>query len=169
MKNFYLKSFSFGIAVIFLTSFLAYLSWNQPEKGGSQSNFYPKLKQRQTPSQVKIGETLVNVEVATTPTELRKGLSGRKTLGANDGMLFILGQSRKVSFWMKDMLFSIDIIWIKNEVVVGFVENAPLPSETEIPSFDSPGEVTSVLEVNAGFVKNHSVSIGQKVVEISSK
>jgi len=65
---------------------------------------------------------------------------------------------------MKEMKFSIDIIWIDNGKVVGFVENAPLPTDNEIPTFSSPSPVTHVLEVNAGFVNTHSLKVVDKVV-----
>lgn len=105
----------------------------------------------------------LSVEIASTPTQLKTGLSKRTELKPGTGMYFDLGEREATSFWMKDMLFSIDIIWIDESKIVGFVESAPLPNSLEIPTFNSPSVVTHVLEVPAGFVKENNLKVGDQV------
>src|SRR3989304_6446445 len=64
------------------------------------------------PAQVVIAGTTINVEIAQTEAEREQGLSGHKPLADDEGMLFIFDKPGYHGFWMKDMLFSIDIIWI---------------------------------------------------------
>ncbi|MCX6743404.1 MAG: DUF192 domain-containing protein, partial [Candidatus Parcubacteria bacterium] len=54
----------------------------------------------------------ISVEVAKTPEQIVAGLSNRNNLGQNSGMLFVFSDKRYRFFWMKDMKFSLDIIWI---------------------------------------------------------
>lgn len=108
----------------------------------------------------------MSVEVAKKDFELSKGLSGRKSLAENSGMLFEIGERRFVTFWMKDMLFPIDIIWIDRELIVGITKNCPIPKDkNNFLTFKSPQPVTSVLEVNAGFTNIKNISIGDKFIK----
>lgn len=112
---------------------------------------------------VTIGEHQYTVDVANTPELQTQGLSGRASLAEGTGMLFVFSQPSTQAFWMKGMLFPIDIIWIVDSHVIGFVENAQ-PDHTILPEvFSSPKPVTLVLEVPAGTVKNDTISVGDKV------
>lgn len=71
-----------------------------------------------------IGDNTWNVEIASTTTEKALGLSGRDGLGENDGMLFLFDRPGVQNFWMKDMKFPLDMIWISGGQVVGFVQDA---------------------------------------------
>jgi len=112
--------------------------------------------------EIKVGTVSISAEVVETSSELERGLSGKPFLAENAGMYFDLGNRKISSFWMKDMKFPIDIIWIDGGEIVGIVENAPVPTET-IPRFTSPKPVTHVLEVSAGFSDEHNLKIGDKV------
>src|SRR3989344_7332267 len=70
---------------------------------------------------VKIAGQEVKVELALTPEEQTQGFSGRSGLGENEGMLFVFDTPGKYGFWMKDMLFPIDIIWLAPDSRVGYV------------------------------------------------
>jgi uncharacterized membrane protein (UPF0127 family) len=111
-------------------------------------------------SQVRFqnGKT-VEVEVARTQAQQADGLSGRTELGGGEGMLFLHGNREIRYYWMKDMLIPIDIIWIDGERVAGYLERV----EVEDPPYtlrSSVVPVDKVLEVNAGFVKDNNVAIG---------
>lgn len=116
------------------------------------------LEQRQ----IFIGDVELQVEVAKTQQERVIGLSNRQGLPNGRGMLFIFDHAGDHSIWMKDMLFSIDIIWIssKNEVVHIFHEVSP---ETYPKLFSSPIKAQYVLEVPSGYARN-KISVGDKVV-----
>ncbi|MBU4141500.1 DUF192 domain-containing protein, partial [Patescibacteria group bacterium] len=62
--------------------------------------------------EIKIGGKIIKVEIADMPEKQAKGLSGRKFLAENHGMLFVFTSPDHYSFWMKDMNFSLDFIWI---------------------------------------------------------
>lgn len=113
--------------------------------------------------QLSIGEKTIAVEIADSQSELTKGLSYREVLEADTGMYFELGERRQVSFWMHEMRFPLDIIWIDNGMVVGVEENAPVPTSDNTPTFTSPTAVTNVLEVNSGFVQENNIKVGDRV------
>ena len=95
------------------------------------------------------------VEVADTLNEREKGLSGKQSLEINKGMLFIFEKETLSGFWMKDMNFPIDIIWIdKNMRIIG-IEKSPVPCEEgkECPVFYPKREAMYVLEINSGLSK----------------
>lgn len=111
---------------------------------------------------VKIGNTTVKVEIADTVIKQSKGLMFRKSLGKNEGMLFIFSNEGYHTFWMVNMSFPIDIIWISaNRTIVDITKNA---EPCFIPcKFYSPKEKAQyVLEVNSGFADKHKIKIGQK-------
>lgn len=119
-------------------------------------------KQEQEFSFMRVNGTEIALELARTIEEKRKGLSERDSLLKNTGMLFLYDVPRVQSFWMKDMRFAIDILWIDKEgIIVGIEENA---SPDSYPTrFRSPELVPYVIEVNAGWVREHEVSVGDKV------
>ncbi len=116
---------------------------------------------------IKIGDTKVTVEVVNTNESRSKGLSGRKSLCNNCGMLFDFGyENHTTSFWMKDMLIPIDIIWINDGKVVGIEKNAqpePDKSDKELAKYSPPSPIDYVLEVNSGFSDKQLVEVGQSV------
>ncbi|MEK7167375.1 MAG: DUF192 domain-containing protein, partial [Patescibacteria group bacterium] len=68
------------------------------------------------------------------------------------------------SFWMKDMRFSLDIIWIKDDMIIGFEKNVqPQPLGEELRVYQPESFVNYVLEVPAGFVDGKGIKIGDKV------
>jgi uncharacterized membrane protein (UPF0127 family) len=116
--------------------------------------------------QLNIDGATFNVEIASTVLEQTRGLSFRPSLGANDGMLFIFGAGSVQSFWMKDMNFPLDIIWISGNTVVGFAENAPAEPGILAPissTVYSPANTDKVLEVNAGTVAQYNIKVGDTV------
>lgn len=103
----------------------------------------------------------IQVEVASTEEQRQKGLMFREHLAPDAGMLFIFPTERHNSFWMHNTLIPLDMFFIDSEwTVVGIVENAE-------PLTDTPrgvGRMSQyVLEVNAGFAKQHGYTVGQKV------
>ncbi len=107
-----------------------------------------------------IGDITLNLEIAKTPSDRIKGLSGRTALEESEGLLFVFPKPGKYGFWMKDMNFPIDIIWIdKNMRVLGASEE--LTPESYPKSYYPPSEVQFVLEVPAGFYKRHSLKVGE--------
>lgn len=113
---------------------------------------------------IKIGRAQIQVEIADTPEKRAQGLSGREMLGVSQGMLFPMDESQVYAFWMKDMRFPLDIIWIRDGRVVDISESVPAPKAGELPASVRPREpVNYVLEVNAGFVEKKGISVGDRV------
>ncbi len=112
---------------------------------------------------VRIGSTTVRAEVAATAAKRGQGLSGHTPLGEREGMLFVFDAEGEWGFWMKDMSFSIDIIWIneEKEVVTIAAEAAP----DSYPAVFYPSRPAKyVLEVPAGFAAAHGIAEGTKIV-----
>jgi len=109
---------------------------------------------------VYIRDVLVKAEVVNTETRREKGLGGRKSLPEGRGMLFGMSEDNTQSFWMKGMLFAIDIIWIEDGRVIGCEKNI---SPSDQRTFASPSAAGYVLEVPAGFCDRHSVKVNDEV------
>jgi uncharacterized membrane protein (UPF0127 family) len=114
-------------------------------------------------STVQIGGKTVKVGVVDTPSGREKGLSGHPGLREDEGLLFVFENSEKFGFWMKDMLFAIDIIWINEQgKIVHIQKNATPESYPRI--FIPAAEAKYVLEVVTGFSDAHKVSVGDTVL-----
>lgn len=108
----------------------------------------------------------INVELANSEEARTLGLSGREKLDEGRGMLFDFTGTdfTKPGFWMKDMLISIDIIWINNDKIVGIENNIPLPPEdSDLPVYYPPSEITQVLEVPGGWSRKNNIVVGESV------
>lgn len=117
-------------------------------------------------NEIKIGNATFETEVASTVAEKSRGLSFRKSLDEGTGMLFLFATSSVQNFWMKDMNFPIDIIWIGGNKVLGAAENAaPQPGVPlwNLKMYSSPGGTDRVLEVNAGSVARYGIKAGDAV------
>lgn len=90
------------------------------------------------------------------PEARAKGLSGRNSLAANKGMLFIFPDDGIYGFWMKDMLFPIDIVWISADKRVVHVDSGVSPI-TYPRVFEPPLPVRYVLELPAGKAKEYTI------------
>lgn len=111
----------------------------------------------------------IALEIAKTPEEKIKGLSGRVSLPPNHGMIFVYEDKDIPEFWMKDMLFPLDILWIDEGIIVDIHENVPPPAkdtpDNQLEFYSPKQPITLVLEVNAGVVK----ALGGKNVLLNQK
>lgn len=109
---------------------------------------------------VTIGKDKYEVEIADTILRRTQGLSGREGLREGTGMLFPFGSLGVYGFWMKDMKFAIDIVWIAEGRVVGFSENVPPPTGLPLTIYNPPQPVDTVLELTAGTVQGDGLTVG---------
>lgn len=105
--------------------------------------------------------TCFQVEVATTEAQRTQGLMHRAALPADTGMLFIFGAERPYSFWMKNCLISLDIIWMDySRRIVHIEQDVPPCQEEPCPSYRPAGSALYVLEVNAGTTAQLGIAVG---------
>lgn len=110
-------------------------------------------------------------QIVRSQEEKEKGLSGRNPLTENQSMLFDFTNSlnRQPGFWMKDMKFDLDLIWIKNDKVFAITENVSAPKnekenmDNNLQLYYPPKEIDAVLEVNAGWSKKNNLKVGDKL------
>lgn len=101
------------------------------------------------------------VEVARTPEQQARGLMFRTTMGADEGMLFPYDQPRILSFWMKNTVLSLDIVFIgPDRRVINVADHAVPYSEA---SLTSAAPAIAVLELNAGRAEALGIVPGSKV------
>jgi uncharacterized membrane protein (UPF0127 family) len=103
----------------------------------------------------------VDVEVVRTEEDKRQGLMWRRHLDADAGMLFIMGEERIHTFWMKNTYISLDMIFIAKEMRVAGVAADTVPESEELSFVERPSSF--VLEVNAGWARAHGIDAGAKV------
>jgi len=115
-------------------------------------------------TKVVINNKSIYLEIADQPLKQLKGLSNRKTLAANSGMLFVYPDKKIRSFWMKDMNFPLDIIWINDDKIVGINKNLAPEGNQPIRSYKSPVPVNYVIEVNSGFTDKYGIKIDDYVI-----
>lgn len=113
-----------------------------------------------------IGGKVVYIERAISADAKQKGLSSRDSLGENSGMLFEFTAKERYVFWMKEMRFPIDIVWIDGGRVVALDEQAQIPSEgseDSLKRYYAPQEVDRVLEIPAGSAKKWGISVNSRL------
>lgn len=110
---------------------------------------------------VEIAGVTLEVGVARTPAERTTGLSGVASLSEDEGMLFVFEKPDTYDFWMKGMLFPLDIIWLDQDKKVIHIEKNALP-ESYPKAFGPDQNSAYVLEVVAGFSDKHKLKIGDQ-------
>ena len=145
------KSYSILASVLLLSSFIT--------EGALAQEFSYAHATVITPKGVSIP-----VEVSDTPEKRSLGLGKRDKLEKGWGMLFVFEKRIPHSFWMKNMRFPIDIIWLDNQRIVELAENVPPPQEGESPKVMEPRLPSNfVLELESGRARALGLKVGQKL------
>lgn len=122
-------------------------------------------------TQVIIQNKKVFAETVKTREAMARGLSGRTSMHENQGMLFDYGKRSNVTpgFWMPDMKFNLDILWIKDNKIIGVAQNIPAPKnkDEKLPLYYPPSPVDSVLELNSGWIEKNNIHFGDTVTVIN--
>lgn len=109
----------------------------------------------------------INVEVVDTPEAREQGLSGRTGLKEGEGMLFVFDKPGRYGFWMKDMLFPIDMVWISENGTVVYVEQNISPDsyfkKKPPETFMNNANAKYVLELGANQAEKYGLFLGAKV------
>lgn len=114
---------------------------------------------------VKIKNKEFKADLANTLESRTKGLSGRKKINEDEAMLFVFENSGYHSFWMKDMSFDIDIIWIYYDTIVDIQENIKHPSSQNqnLEIYSPKLKANMTLEILAGTAAKYGLSVGDQV------
>jgi uncharacterized membrane protein (UPF0127 family) len=107
----------------------------------------------------------LSAEIPVTGELMSKGLSVKNQLRENESMLFVFEEPLRHTFWMRDMKFPIDIIWLdSNGKIVHIEENLmPCPLVLICPSYAPNADSQYVLETIAGFAQRHNISLGATI------
>jgi uncharacterized protein len=128
---------------------------------------FSNIQSRRNEKTADIHGHIIQLEVADTPQKQTTGLSQRSSLAQDRGMLFVFQKPDNYSFWMKDMRFPIDIIFLKGEKVVSIYNDIQpqLHKENAANLTIYSPEVPSdrVIEINAGLAKKYGLKVNDIV------
>ena len=118
-------------------------------------------------ARVQIRGAKIDAEIANSVQEQQRGLGGRLTLKNGEGMLFMFATPGQIGFWMKDMQFPIDIVWMYKGKIVDIAPEVPAPAtpdmpESELPRYYPRLPADMVLEVPAGYALANGWKIGDE-------
>jgi len=106
----------------------------------------------------------IKAELADEPFEQARGLMFRKKLAADEGMLFIFPDEQYRTFWMKNTLIPLDLLFLDGNLKIIDIKESFQPCQQDpCPVYTSQMPARYVLEVNAGFTEMNRVMIGEQV------
>jgi uncharacterized membrane protein (UPF0127 family) len=147
------------LIAIILAVLIVIITW-----AGHNQNRLPEATITFNPSEENV---YFNCEVADTPSERAIGLMNRESLEPDEGMLFIFESPQNVSFWMKNTLIPLDIVFIDESGTVINIEQAnPEPEviDDDLARYSSDRPAKWVLEVNQGLCAAHGITPGTSVL-----
>jgi len=168
------KKFSSWILVIAFFLFLIFFVTNKQDvwtsdvqvKNDQTNSLQKNILDFNKIQYVKIAGKILKVDLVLTQKTQEKGLSGREKLKEDEGMLFVFDYMGQYSFWMKDMNFPIDIIWISDDFKVVYIKKNATP-ESYPETFTPEQNAKYVLEVLAQFSEKNNLKVGDKVEFLS--
>lgn len=107
------------------------------------------------------GETHFNVEIADTPEARSRGLMFREDMPRGAGMLFVYEQPQRASFWMKNTLIALDMLFLDRTGMVTRVHHQAIPGD--LSGVEGGDKVFAVLEINGGLAKRYGISVGTQM------
>jgi uncharacterized membrane protein (UPF0127 family) len=142
---------------------------NNCDDESSEMHYYKFKKEGELTFVDSTGNPIIkiDIEIADNDYERQLGLMNRQSMEEMQGMLFLFPQEEFQSFWMRNTLFSLDILFInsKKEIVTIHKNTKPLSEQ----SYPSSEPAIYVLEVNAGFCERHNVQLGDKIYWIGGR
>ena len=144
-----------ALKVVFLLSILVFLSGFyscQSPSGTQRAPIY--IVTLPNGKQIKAEEAL----------DKRKGLMGRASICKDCGMLFIYEEEGLHSYWMKNVLFPLDLIWLSSEGRVVYIVESASPCFSDCRLYTNTVPAKYVLEVMGGVVKEEKLSLGDSLV-----
>ena len=108
------------------------------------------------------GEHPITVEVAESPADKAKGLMFRRTLGEQEGMLFLYTEPQDVAMWMRNTYLPLDMVFIDKAGIVTQIAERTVPFSEE--RIESGGAILGVLEINGGLSERLGLKPGDRVI-----
>ena len=152
------KKLTFSLGAFILISFLIFWQFYKEPSYRSFVAFAP-----QDLRQIKIKDQVFKLEVADTLAKKQKGLADRESMPQNYGMIFIFEKKGIYSFWMKEMRFPLDFLWIDGDKIVEITKNVAV--DKKILTYSSQVPIDKVIELNAGVAEKAGIEVGDKIVE----
>lgn len=121
------------------------------------------IKNPLTPTAIINGHKIY-LELAVTPKEKELGLSYRKSLPSDHGMLFTYDHKEKYGFWMNQMNFPLDFVWIDGNIVADITRNVPVLTNGQFTTLQPKVEINKILELNSGIIDKLSIKIGDAII-----
>ncbi|MEA3458547.1 MAG: DUF192 domain-containing protein [Candidatus Thermoplasmatota archaeon] len=109
---------------------------------------------------------VITCEVASSPKQISKGLMYQEKLSEGEGMLFVFDSPRNVSYWMKNVLMPLDIIFLDESCTVINIEEAEVEtnvSDDELKRYHSASPAKWVVEINQGICNSYGIEKGTEV------
>ena len=103
------------------------------------------------------GQTRFSIEVADTPETWSRGLMFREDMPAGAGMLFVYEQPQRASFWMKNTLIPLDMLFVDRSGTVRHIHHMAVPGD--LTPIDGGQRVFAVLEINGGLARRYGVTV----------
>ena len=147
-----------GVCALFSAGFFLFYSHATHIDAMSLLSDFPGYKTKT----IEIGGQRIHIAVADTPALQELGLGTRSGLGVDEGMLFVFPVEKKYAFWMKDMHFPIDMIWISGSGSIVSLAKEVSP-DTYPHDFIPTAPARYVLEVVAGYAAAHGFNVGDTV------
>ena len=163
-----LRTWASVLAGVILVSATAAACREEPRMNADQ----PPAASKAEPAFRKHGELVImsadnrvkvkiDIEIAETPDEVEIGLMNRSSMRPNQGMLFVFHDEDYRSFWMKNTILPLDMIFINADMDIVTIHADTTPFSEQ--SYPSTRPAQYVLEVNAGFAHDHGISVGDRV------
>lgn len=152
------------LLILLTVFFIIYMKFYDEEKKNLSTNIeiYETSCGKYKKGEIKIGSKILAVDIADDICKENLGLSGRTSL-AEGGMLFIFEKAGNYGFWMKDMNFPIDILWIDDTFkIVGIEKN--LYPDTYPKAYGEKYKALYVLEVPAQYCDKNNIKVGDKII-----
>lgn len=105
----------------------------------------------------------IGLEVAKTPEEQATGLMFRTELPDDRGMLFPIAPARNVRFWMRNVLIELDMVFLREGVVLAIIPNVPPCLSETCPNYGPDVPVDGVIELRGGRAAQLGVKIGDRI------
>ncbi|BDQ03224.1 DUF192 domain-containing protein [Ignavibacterium sp.] len=160
-KKFGAKQIGIVIVLVLIAAFLIFNNFIKDSK--HEMEYYTFTKEGELIFSDSLGNTKakIDIEIADDDYQRQLGLMNRKEMTENQGMLFIFLRQDFLSFWMRNTLISLDMIFVdESKTIVTIHKNTRILSDISYPS-SKPARY--VVEVLAGFTDKHNIQVGDKI------